>query len=343
MKGNMFNSIWNVVLKRKWWIAIGVLVLAGAGYWFWQSRQPEKTFEVAKLERGNVERTLELSGAVRAKELATLRFPAGGRVVYLGAQRGEEVKKWQTIATIDRRELEKSLEKTLNQFDRQRLSWEQSQDDRADIHGDKRTDRLNEQDQATLDNSVLDVELQFLALQNTSIWAPFDGVLVNSPTNTTGTILSGADVFQIVNPSSLYYLAEVDEADLNLLRVGQEAIIELDAYPGLEIPTQLQKIAFESNQSAVGTVFALEFDLPIQSLEFEPRLGLNGTVRILLDKRVDVMRIPEEAVVRREGKSVVRVLEKNIPVDREIEVGLEGDGYYEVLSGLNESDLVIVQ
>ncbi|TXH00287.1 MAG: hypothetical protein E6R05_07345, partial [Candidatus Moraniibacteriota bacterium] len=82
-----------------------------------------------QVETGTIQDTLELSGKVNADSLATLRFPTGGLVTYLGPKEGETVNKWQTLATIDSRQLQKTLEQKLNLYSVQRDTFEQTIDD----------------------------------------------------------------------------------------------------------------------------------------------------------------------------------------------------------------------
>ena len=335
------------VMKKWWWV---LLILAGAIFFVVRWFMPDDSttsIRTAQVYRGDIREALEISGEIRAKEIAVLRFPMGGRLTYIGVQQGEPVRKWQTLASIDRRDLEKTLERSVNTFERQRLTNEQVNEDNKDIHGDNAIDRVIKQDSLTIQNAALDVELQNLALQNTSIWAPFDGILVRSPTNVPGTIVAGSDVFVVVNPNSLYFSADLDESDLGLVQEGQSAVIRLDAYPDNEIRSEIRSIAFESSQSSIGTVFAIEFPFSDEqtALQFESqfRIGMSGTVEIILEEKNDVLIVNESAVFRVGDQSFVTVIRNGKQIEVEVEIGIEGRREVEILSGLEEDDLVLLQ
>ena len=69
---------------------------------------------------------------------------------------------------------------------------------------------------------------------------------------------------------------------------------------------------------------------------------MSADVDISINKKENIISIPQRAVQDTNGKKIVQVLENGKPVDREVKLGLEGDGgLVEIVSGLNEGDLVI--
>jgi membrane fusion protein (multidrug efflux system) len=333
------------LMKRRWkLIALGVIVLLiGGGFYARAQFTKAPEYRTETVQKRTIEKILEVSGQIEAKQIATLRFPAGGKTTYIGAKEGDWVKQWQTIASIDKKELQKNLQKDLNLYMTERLDFEQGKDDRKDIHGDTRTDRLSDQDQLSLENTVLTVELRDLAMKNTSLFTPIEGVLVSSPTDVAGTILSATDTFTIVNPESLVFSAEVDESDIALLREGQLGEIILDAYTNRPIKTSVVKIAFQSSEATTGTVFPIEFTLPSQESAYPFRLGMNGNVKISIDKKEDVLSVPIRSVIERDDKMFVEIKNGESIEQREVVVGLENDEFVEITDGLTESDTIVIR
>ncbi|MDQ5951672.1 MAG: hypothetical protein QG639_953, partial [Patescibacteria group bacterium] len=249
--------------RRRWKLVLFIVaIVAIGGFWYYRSTvaaQPSYTF--IKPQQENLVKTLDISGVVDAKEKARLRFAAGGKVVYLGAQQGEEVTKYQTIATIDRTALQKQLQQNLNNYMTERLDFEQYRDDTDDSVQDTEQQRNNQQSQLSLNNEVLDVEIQSIAINNTVLSAPFAGILTVSPTAVTGIQLLPADYFEVVNPDTLVFIGRVDEADIALVKEGQLTNITLDAYPDTDLQSYIDYIAFTSSQTTSGTSFDIEFPL----------------------------------------------------------------------------------
>lgn len=331
--------------KEHWLLSLLILIgLLAVGYYLYQrtlTDEAELTF--INPQRENLVKTLEVSGLVDASEKARLRFIVGGKVVYVGAEEGDTVKKWQTIATIDQATLNKQLQQDLNNYMKERWDWEETRDNIKDRAIDTTERRSVDKEQWDLENQVLNVEIRDIAINNTVLSAPFDGVLTVAPTAVAGVQLLASDYFEIVNPDSLQFLAEVDEADISLVKPGQQATITLDAYPDQEYETWVDYVAYTSSQSTSGTVFRVKFPINhLGGIELF-RLGMNGDINIFLDERTDVITVPIIATKARDGKVLVDVKQPDgTTSEREIQVGMETDEKYEVLGGITEADEILL-
>ena len=337
-------SIKNFILSRWKILLILVAILAVASFWYWNKQKSEtKELKFTTVERGELVKTLEVSGSVTAKEYAKMRFAAGGKVVYLGAKEGDAVKKWQTIATIDRASLQNSLQQSLNLYSKERLDWEQQTDDIEDRWIPKSEERTVDKNQLDLNNTVLTVQAADIAIKNTVLTAPFDGVLISSPTNVTGLTLLATDVFEIVNPKTLVFKAIVDELDIAQVQSGQTVNIIFDAYPDESYTSSIDSIAYKSSQTTTGTVFLVDVPLTDFGDLAKFRIGMNGDVTINLEKKENVLYIPIEATRERDGKIFVDVKTgENQTQEREITIGMETSDDVEIISGLSETDEVML-
>lgn len=332
------------IKKRKKVALVIILLLAGLGIWWSRSNANEEvTYTFAKVERKDLVHTLEVTGFVDAKQKARIRFLAGGKLVYLGAQEGDAVKKWQTIATIDQATLQKQLEKDLNLYLTERWDWENTQDSIQDKSLNTSEVRTVEKEQFALDNSVLDVEIRDIAIQNTTLTAPFDGILTESPSTTSGVQLLSSDYFEIVDPTSMVFRAAVDEADIASISLDKVSTITLDSYQDEEIVSQISYISYTSTETSSGTSFVVELPLSNDQFSQQLRIGMNGDANIELERKEDVLVIPVIATSERDGKVYVSVkVNEEEVAEREISVGLETDSELEVVSGLSESDEIVI-
>lgn len=294
-------------------------------------------------QREDITSSITISGRVDAKEKARLRFAAGGKVVYLGAKEGETVKKWQSLATIDRSTLQKQLNQNLNVYMKERYDFENTRDDIKDRAIDTAESRSVAQQQYDLENQVLNVEIQNIAIANTTIYSPFEGVLTVAPTAVSGVQLLATDYFEVVNPKTLIFRATIDEIDMHRIAKGQSSQIILDAYDEEKLDSYISYISYTSSESSSGTVFLLEFPIDSQNIE-KYRIGMNGDALIKLAEKKDVLTIPLDAISERDGKVFVSVKADNQEQkeEREIKVGLESEDEIEVLEGLSENDQVVL-
>jgi len=343
MKLPNFSPVLKFISAKKWWLVILVLVALGGFFYVKQQNAKKVVLQFGQPIRQDITQTLQASGVVDAKDKALLRFTAGGKLVYLGAKEGDTVKKWQTIATIDARDLQKRLEKSLNTYSQQRNSWDQTVDDTKDRTLATKENRTVNTNQLTLNNVVADVELASIGISNATMTSPIAGVLVSAPTNLSGVTLSPTDTFVIVNPSTLIFRAEVDEADISQVKVGQKVTLSLDAYQDKTIETYVSRIGYLALETSSGTAFIVEMPIPAENALDTYRLGMNGDSNIILTTKPNVLTVPLAATKERDAKFFVDVKTgPNEAVEREIQVGTQTDTLIEVTSGLIETDQIVL-
>lgn len=339
----VFSSIL-VFLKKKWKLLLIVAFVVSAVMGFLQSRSKNQVkLNFVSPNKEDIVSSITISGRIDAKEKAQMRFVAGGKVVYLGAKQGDLVKKWQSLATIDRSTLQKQMNQNLNLYMKERYDFENTRDDIKDRSLDTEETRAVAKQQYDLDNQVLNVEIQNIAIANTTLYAPFEGILTVVPTNVTGVQLLASDYFEVVNPKTLIFRAAIDEIDMHRISKGQSGQIILDAYDGEEIATYISYISYTSSESSSGTVFLVEFPIDSQDME-KYRIGMNGDALIKLAEKQNVLTIPLDAISERDGKVFVEVKADNKEgkESREIKIGLESEEEVEVLEGLSENDQVLL-
>ncbi len=328
---------------KKWWILIIALIIGGFFFFRHQveAKKPKLTF--IQPVRQTLTQALDASGVIDAKEKALLRYAAGGKLTYLGVKEGDVVKKYQTIARIDARDLQKRLTNSLAAYSQTRLQWDQVGDDTKDRALPKSEIRDVESEQLDLNISVTNVELQDIAISNTVMSSPIAGVVVTAPTTVSGVVLSPTDAFGIINPDTLVFRAEVDEADIAQVKKGQKAILKLDAYPDQEIETTVNFIGYRSIETSSGTAFIVELPITETNVLDKYRLGMNGDAKIELSIQENVLTIPLSTTKERNSKFYVDVKTgENTAIEKEISIGIQTDEYVEVTSGLSETDQIVL-
>jgi len=334
-------------------IIIGALLLSTIiGFFFLRSRsKPAHPYQTIAFEKRTVTKTLNASGQVKAEKHAELAFQSSGLLSWLGVQEGDQVQKWQALASLDQRSIKKNLQKYLNLYSKERWDFDQSRED-YDIHTQDFSDghistevrRILEKNQWDLDNTVIDVELQDLSRQLSTITAPFAGLIIKvDPAHTNVNITAANKFIELVDPDTIYFSAFIDEEDIGRVSLHQEVKLELDAYPGESIDSQIEFISFNSTFDSSGnTVY--EVKIPLHQEDIRYRLNMNGDAVIFTQTKADVLAIPFEAIKERGGFFYVQIIKPGQiqPEEVEIKVGLEGDEYFEVISGINHNDQIIL-
>ncbi|MBM3283395.1 efflux RND transporter periplasmic adaptor subunit [Candidatus Gottesmanbacteria bacterium] len=320
-------------------IIITILIIAG-----WQnfSLQQEKKQETAKVKRGTLEEKLTISGTIDVEEMATLRFQTSGRLTWVGVKEGDYVKKYQAIASLDQREVRKTLEKYLNTYSSERRDFDQTIiDDYKDKVITDAIKRAKEKAQFDLNSAVLDVELKNLAIEFSNLWTPIEGIVTKILAPYAGVNITPATAeFEIVNPKTVYFSANADQTEVVKLAEGKQGELVLDAYPDATVNGSIKTISFIPKSGETGTVYSVKFVFWEDNSTYKYRIGMGGDLTFILERKEDVLYLPIKFVKSEDGKKYVQVKQGNKMEKVTVEVGMETDNNIEITSGIKVNDKV---
>ena len=263
-------------------------------------------------------------------------------MAWLGVKEGDRVSKWQAIASLDKRVLQKTLEKYLLDFSKERADFDE---DKKVTYADKvLTDtisRILAKNGYDLQKAVLDVELQDLTLKYATLISPIDGVVTHLDAPTAGMNITALTAFTVADPDKLYFEAQVDEVDIGLVKLGQPVQITLDAYPDRPLAAAVDTIEPAGQLDSSGsTVFIIRLNL-INFSDQALLLGMNGEAVISVNSKSNILAVPAAAITEN-GQTQVQILENNRPKTQTVTVGISNNDLTEITSGLAAGQTVIV-
>jgi HlyD family secretion protein len=185
-------------------------------------------------------------------------------------------------------------------------------------------------------------------LENATIRAPIDGVVVERDgeigravadvTSSGGTIIA-----VVADDRRIRLIAEVDENDIADVRVGQEALLSIDAFPSEEFRGRVRKIS--SAGSTAGNVSNFEVEVELERDE-RLRVGMSSDARVIVREHRSVLLIPNTALVRNGTGPEVRVAEESGSREGQLVPVHTGysDGFQTIVEdGLREGDVILVR
>lgn len=335
-------------------IIIGIIVLLSS-----QPIPPQGESVAVK----QVSSQITADGKVASQNEAILQFQTPGKVAYLGFKEGDSIKKGQTIASLDTYAIQRQLTIALNNYRSTRDTFDQTQTNastgvlqgqqkysldvtnRAGINGQNQVDIINDmakrivdQNQATLDNSVAQVELNSYALQLATLSSPIDGILTRQDVTVPNVNVTPATLFVVDDPESIIFRAQVNEQDIDYVSIGSSALIRLNTnnsspLTGTVVAIHPGKIILPSGQGIY------QVDVQSDQLKGLTTFGTAGFIQITSNTSSTTTLVPNWAVL---NEQYIWVETNGTKKRKAIRVGkLHGD-FREVISGLDTDDKVII-
>ncbi len=177
------------------------------------------------------------------------------------------------------------------------------------------------------------------AYKPTPIVAPLSGFIIKRGIEPGQTVSAQEPI--LVMADNLIIKAEVDETDIGKLKPNQKVRIVLDAYPDMKMRGRIEHIAYESQVINNVTIYRVDILLH-RALEIL-RSGMSADVEITVTDKKDILLLPLNAVKEKKNiKYVMIETKQSEPEKREISTGIDDGRNVEVVSGLEESDSVII-
>jgi len=328
---------------------------------------------VFRAVRGRVEETVANSkaGTVTARRRAKMSPQIGGQVAYLGARKGAMVKAGDVLLRIADKDLRANLDLARGEVRTAEATSREACATAAQAGRDlQRSDSLKgenivseellerlrstrdaanarcEASRAQAERGRASVALAEATLEKSVLRAPFDGIVADLKTEVgewvspSPAALPIPPVFDIIDPTSIYVSAPIDEVDAGRVRPGQPSRVTLDPLPGKSFPGKVARVA-PYVQDLEAQNRTLEIEVEFDDAAFSRTLlpGTSADVEVILAEVKDVLRIPAYAIL--EGSRVL-VLDGGVLKSAPVEVGMRNWEYAEVKGGLKDGDPVVI-
>ena len=299
-------------MNGKRWIAVAaILALALVGAWWWRSRAAGAApkYRTAEVDRGSIESVVSATGTIRPVVQVEIGSQVSGTVDKLFADYNSRVKAGQVILQLEQssfrarvvqaeaavaraeasvKDAERALARAKELFAKEYVS--QADLDAAAVAVDLRQADLR-QARAQLESAEVD-------LAHATIRSPIDGVVVSRSIDLGQTVaasLQAPKLFVIANDlSQMQVESGIDEADIGRIRNGLPVTFTVDAFPERTFTGQVAQVRLEPivDQGVVSYITVIHTRNP----DLQLRPGMTANVTVLIERREDVMRVPNAAL-----------------------------------------------
>jgi RND family efflux transporter MFP subunit len=367
--------------RRRWgrWTILSVVIALVIGYFSWtQLLYPSREARIAKVSPSFAARALTIlnaSGYVVAQRKAAVSSKATGRLAELYIEEGKRVSEGELLASLENDDLRATLEET-----RAALLVAQALLKNAEAEFEDATLNYNRQkglresgsvsvqsfDTAEarykkavasersvrygVDRSKANIRVAEVNLEYSYIRAPFDGVILTksadigevvapfgSATNAKAAVATMADM------TSLQVEVDVAESSIEKVTIGQACEIKLDAFPNERFDGAVHMIVPTADRSKATVMAKVKFN------KLDPRVLPEMSAKVAFlsrplkeDEKQSFLGIPASAIKKNAGADVVLRVENGRAREVKVKIGRKWNDTHEVVSGLNENDIVVV-
>jgi RND family efflux transporter MFP subunit len=315
---------------------------------------------VVKATVGTVESALEISGTLAPRSRVAVKPKLPGTLERLLVDIGDRVSIGQTIATIDRREIdaqvdaavaavavakaaldtaEANLASAVLEHDRAKNLFEKGALPRQRLDAAETAHRAGvaQRDLATANLAQANASLRRAreVQRDTTITSPVTGFVVERNYD-SGAIPGDQPIVVVADLREMKLEAGVSELEAGRLRPGMKAVVLVQAKPGQQFAGQLAAIAPEVDQRNRH----FKIDVRVPNTTSALLSGMYATARIIEATTANAIVVPKEAVTTRDGRRGVQKVEGDTVSFVPVTEGLSDGARVQIVSGLAAGDTV---
>lgn len=299
---------------------------------------------------GNIEGKLYYTGNVEGVHEATVISQTSGIVEKLNFAIGNRCSEGQVIAVVQNAQQQAGVEQAKAQVLAAESNYEKAN---LDL---KRIEKLNAENVATKDNLELmqlnvksamaqlrgaqaGLKVAEKQLADTYIKAAISGFIATKDIEKGGTVMPGSKIAHITDVSKLKIRIMVNETDVIKLKPGKIVSVKIDAMPEKNFAGVISNIGYATENGMRSYPIEVVVD---NTKGMDIKSGMFARCEIIAESKENTLVIPENAVVLNNDLTThVFVVENGVAKKKIVTLGVKGDGKYEVVSGLSNSDKVV--
>ncbi len=370
-------------ISKIWLMAGIVAVVAIAAYLMSGGKKKEEiSFTTVNVEKGNIQNTITATGTIEPVTSVSVGTQVSGIVSKLYVDYNSTVKRGQVIAELDKTNLESQLNSALaNEQNAQAnlqsaqatLNFQQSNYNRYQTLFNKGLVSANDYEQARLSyeqaretvassrqqvaSAKEEVKRSRTNLSYATITSPIDGVVLSRSVEEGQTVaasFSTPELFKIAKDlTDMRVIANVDEADIGNVKVGERVTFTVDAFPDDTFSGTVTQVRQEATTTNNVVTYKVVISAPNGDLKLKP--GLTANVTIFTAERTGVLSVPSKAlrftptketvgdkkIVDVNAKNKLWTLKGNELRARKVSIGISDGSRTQILDGIGEGTKVV--
>jgi membrane fusion protein, copper/silver efflux system len=189
------------------------------------------------------------------------------------------------------------------------------------------------------DREIASLEKRERPMRALTIYSPANGIVTDKMVVDGQQVMGGMTLYKIADLSTVWVTADIYQFELDWIRIGQQADLELSYLPAKPLQGTITYIyPYLDAVSRTAKVRISVRNTP----DFSLKPGMFATVKIASLISIDDIAVPEQAVLRSGERDVVIVSLGGGYFDpRNVKLGASADGYIQILGGVREGENIV--
>lgn len=370
----------------KLWTAVGIVALLAVAAWIFTGgkKTEEVDFAVEKVSKANIQNSITATGTIEAVTSVTVGTQVSGIVSRLYVDYNSVVTKGQVIAELDKTNLTSSLNaakasllsaKANLQSSQAAMDYQQANYNRYKTLYDKglvcaddfETARLSYQQareqvssaRQNVTTAQEEVQRAQTNLGYATITSPIDGVVISKSVEEGQTVaasFSTPELFTIAKDlTNMQVIADVDEADIGEVAVGERVSFTVDAYPNEIFNGKVTQVRLQATTTNNVVIYEVVISAPNADMKLKP--GLTANVTIYTAERQGVTSVSAKAlrftptketvgkrrIIDCNGKNKVWTIDGNSLKAHAVNIGMSDGIHTEITGGIADGTEIITE
>ncbi|MDD2960903.1 MAG: efflux RND transporter periplasmic adaptor subunit [Muribaculaceae bacterium] len=370
------------------YIILGLILLTSYSC----NEEKKVILETVKVERGDVCDIVTATGTLECITKVDVGTQVTGIISKLYVDYNSKVTKGQLIAELEKTLLESEYNSATSNMESAKLTYEYNKKNYERDNQLHEKQLISDYDYETsrkdymlsksaYDKSISDRVKAAKNLNYTEIYSPIDGIVISREVEEGQTVVSSmnvANLYTIADLSNMQVVADVDEADIGAVKVGQNSTFMVDAFPNDVFSGKVTQVRLSPTTTSNVVTYQVVVEVPNPDLKLIPGLTANITINVKENKNVMLLPLktmrftPQEfenaedlpqasspipqnpntnegdspkdpALATSTSKRLIWLVRDNKLIATEIELGEENGVNFEVKSGVKEGDVVALQ
>ena len=310
-----FGWIW----RHKWWaLAVVIILLIGGTWWIIASIGDRVEYVTVGVTRGDIKHVVTATGEINPVNTVSVGSQVSGTIENIYVDYNSRVTKGQLLLEIEPSVLQATVDESLaalesaksqlnlakNDYERNKTLYDTGYIARAEM---EKSQTNYEQAAQSVKRMESQYERAVTNLSYATITSPVDGTVISRKVDKGQTVAASfqtPDLFEIAEDlSKMQIETAVSEADIGVIKEGQNVTFTVDAYPRKTFNGIVKQVRLSPTTTSNVVVYTVVIDVDNSDLNLMP--GMTAFVTIMIDSAADVWKTQNAAFLVRNFKNII--------------------------------------